>query len=486
MFDPGKTAVIDVGSNSVRLVVYYGAKRAPLQFYNEKVTCGLGQDLSKTGVLHSQGRISALNALRRFANLIKRMDVENIYTVATAAVRNAQDGADFCDQVFSETGLTLRIVSGVEEGTLSAQGIFFCRPDAKGLVCDLGGSSMELAQINNGKILLSKTSDLGPLNLQMLKENPSALDQYIDKQIISLFSGFKQEDTLYLIGGAIRTIAGLDMERKSYPLSVVNEYTLSNDAFNETLNWLMAADFHKIKARGVISPERLPYLPLVARVLHALLDKIKPKTVVFSSFGIREGLLYEQMALHIQRRDPLIQAAQFSEASNARFKDFGTTLFAWILPLFEPAKKRLKRLIWAASLLHDVTWKAHPDYRAEVSFDYATRSNLAGISHQERIFLALALIHRYTTNPKLEKLEKLNILMPESKQKQAKILGRALRLGALLGGPDVAHMGHLNINGHDLELILTANDINLISEVVEHRLSSLARAMGKAPKLRTK
>lgn len=483
MTEPEKTAVIDVGSNSVRLVVYYGAKRAPLQFFNEKVVCGLGRGLAESGVLHPGGRKRALNAIRRFVGIAERMGVSQIHTVATAAVRNASDGADFCDEVLLETNLKLRVVSGAEEGALSAQGLIFCRPDASGLVCDMGGSSMELAQIGEGEVVASKTSNLGPLQLQGFKDDEVALTHEIKAQLSELLAGYEQQETLYLIGGTIRAIADMDIVQKSYPLSVVNEYTLPTADFQEVLNWILSVDIADIAATGAVSLDRLAYFPPVARVLLELLNKTKPKRVIFSSFGIREGVLYENMPPRIQRRDPLIEACQFSESSNARFKDFGTTLYAWVLPLFGSTDDARKRLIWAACLLHDVTWKAHPDYRAEVSFGYATRANLVGLGHQERIFLAVALIHRYKNKPNVDKLDELNALLSDEDQAQAEILGRTMRLGAMLGGPCVSLMGQLRMKGEVLELVIDEQSADLMGEVVEHRLGSLAKALGKSAKM---
>ncbi len=295
---------------------------------------------------------------------------------------------------------------------------------------------------------------------------------------------FKPQETLYLIGGTIRSFASLDIARKNYPLSVVNEYTLKIDAFRDLLNWIVTAQDEEIMGFGAVSSDRLKYFPLVAQVMLGLLDKIKPERIVFSSFGIREGVLYDNMPPRFQRRDPLIAACQFFEASDARFAEFGTTLYAWVLPLFGTVSEQRKRLIWAACLLHDVTWKVHPDYRAEISFGYPTRANLVGLDHQERIFLAVALIHRYRNKPNVDKLEELNVLLSDEDKAQAEVLGRAMRLGAMLGGPDVSHMGRLKIVGSKIELLIDKQSEGLMGEMVERRLGSLAKIMGKAALLR--
>ena len=394
MTEADKTAVIDVGSNSGRLVVYYGAKRAPLQFFNEKVVCGLGRGLADSGVLDPEGRKRALNAIRRFVGIAQRMGVGEIHTVATAAVRNAQDGADFCAEVLAGSNLKLRIVTGAREATLSAQGVLFCRPQACGLVCDMGGSSMELAEVSDGEVLGSSTSNLGPLQLQKFEGDAAAFQHEIETQLVDLTQNVTPLDTIYMIGGTIRAIAGLDMAQKQYPLNVLNEYMLSRSEFEKVLNGILVTNADEIYATGAVSSDRLAYMPIVACVLLELLGKLKPEWVVFSSFGIREGVLYENMTSDIQRHDPLIEACQFAEKADARFMGFGAMLYNWVMPLFLPTDDARRRLIRAACLLHDVTWKAHPSYRVEASFDYATRSILVGLDHQERFFLAVALMYR--------------------------------------------------------------------------------------------
>ncbi len=484
MTEPDKTAVIDVGSNSVRLVVYYGTKRAPLQFYNEKVSCGLGRGLADSGVLNPDGRKRALAAIERFVEIAKRMGVKKIHTVATAAVRNASDGQAFCDDVLLATNISLRVISGHEEAALSAQGVFFCRPDVQALVCDMGGSSMELAKIGEGDIDLARTSELGPLHLQKFEADEDALKAEIKMQLMGLTTGIEGAHQLYLIGGTIRSLAALDMARKDYPLSVINEYTLTAADFKDFLKWVLKNSREDIAVYGAVNVDRLDYVHLVAKVMLGVLKALDIKKVTFSSFGIREGVLYEKMPPRVQRRDPLIEACQYFERTDARFAEFGTTLYAWVLALFTNVDEARKRLIWAACLLHDVNWRAHPDYRGEVSFDYVARGNLLGLSHKECIFLAVALIHRYRNKPKATKLAELNAMLSPEDRIQAETVGRAMRLGAMLGGPDVAHMGKLKLIKDRLILEIDPESAGVMGEVVERRLNSLANTMERTPEMR--
>ncbi len=163
--DGQEAAVIDVGSNSVRLVVYRIDGRAMTPILNEKVMAGLGRSLGQTGKLSPDGIDAALRALRRFATLTQALGVQDVFAVGTAAVREAGDGAAFAQQMRRETGIPLRILSGAEEALLSALGVSAGAPDAMGVVGDLGGASLELIEISPSGPGRGETFRLGPLAL---------------------------------------------------------------------------------------------------------------------------------------------------------------------------------------------------------------------------------------------------------------------------------------------------------------------------------
>ena len=161
-----RVGVVDVGSNSVRLVVFDGAARSPAFFYNEKIMASLGDGLAETGHLSVDGKARALSAIRRFKLLADSMGISPLTTVATAAIREAEDGPAFCTQIEAETGLRIWVIDGEEEARLSAQGVLLGWPGAHGLVCDIGGASMELAELREGRVGRRLTSQLGPLRLK--------------------------------------------------------------------------------------------------------------------------------------------------------------------------------------------------------------------------------------------------------------------------------------------------------------------------------
>ncbi|SFA85319.1 exopolyphosphatase / guanosine-5'-triphosphate,3'-diphosphate pyrophosphatase [Poseidonocella pacifica] len=478
-----RVGVVDVGSNSVRLVVFDGAARSPAYFYNEKIMCALGAGLSETGILSPEGRRRALAALRRFKALADSMGVSPLTVVATAAVREAQDGEEFRQEVLAETGLKIWVIDGEEEARLSAQGVLLGWPGAYGLVCDIGGSSLELAEIRDGRVGRRQTSPLGPLKLREVRGGKAGRKVHIKATLEAMQEKMgPQRDRLFLVGGSWRAIARIDMERRNYPLHVLHEYRMDAKAIRDTVSFIEEADLGALRQACSLSEARMALVPLAAEVLKRLVSTFRPKDIAISSYGIREGMLYEQMPQKLRDRDPLIESAHFAEAKDARLPGFGMVLNDFVLPLFRSSPEELKRLIRASCLLHDVSWRAHPDYRAEVTFDYATRANLGGLKHWERIFLGLALLHRYRNKREGSPYERLFALLPEDRQQKAEILGKAMRLGSMFWMQAEARGAELRWfpKKRELELRLTPDAAPLFGEVVEARLKSLSTALSAA------
>ncbi|WOI55345.1 Ppx/GppA family phosphatase [Palleronia sp. LCG004] len=475
-----RVGVIDVGSNSVRMVVFDGAARSPAYFFNEKVMCGLGRDFAETGRLHADGRDRALRAMKRFAALARGMGAAPIVTVATAAMREAADGPEFRDIVERETGLPMWVIDGQEEARLSAQGVLLGWPGAEGIVCDIGGSSMELAQIAKGFVGKRVTSPLGPLRLQGIEGGKKGIREEIRSVLETLVaevgSGHKR---LFLVGGSWRAIARIDMARRGYPLHVLHEYRMTRKSVQDTLAYIDEHDINELRAETGIGESRMSLVPLASLVLRQLVTALKPRDIAISSYGIREGLLYEQMPQRLRDRDPLIEACRFQEQKDARLPGFGRALYQFILPIFKGERDSRLRIIRAACLLHDVSWRAHPDYRHEACFDNATRANLGGLTHSERIFLGLALLHRYKNSRQGTRFEDIIGILDEAQIAQAEILGRAMRFGAMFSAQTPSALGKLKWfpKKKHLELQLSDTAQDLFGEVAQSRFSSLVSAL---------
>lgn len=476
-----RVGVVDIGSNSVRMVVFDGAARSPAYFFNEKVLCGLGAGMNETGRLNPEGRERALKALHRFRKLADGMGLEDLTVVATAAMRDAEDGPEFRQQLEHVTGLKIWVIDGAEEARLSAQGVLLGWPGSYGLVCDIGGSSMELAEISGGAVGRRMTSALGPLKLKDIDGGRKAREKHIRAEMEQLVSHMgTQRDRLFLVGGSWRSIAKIDMERRGYPLHVLHEYRMDAKSVRDTLVFLEKQDPDTLRKRCGISSTRMALVPYAAEVLAQVLTTFEPKDIAVSSYGIREGLLFEQMPQVLRDRDPLIEACRFAEAKDARNPGFGRDLYDFVLPLFPDSGPARRRLIKAACLLHDVSWRAHPDYRAEICFDNATRANLGGLKHWERVWLGMALMHRYRNKREGTRFEDLFAMLDEAHQQEAEVLGKALRFGAMLWSlRDADRRSRLEWRPKTaaLTLHMGRDSIALYNEVADSRFKSLAEAL---------
>ncbi len=476
-----RVGVVDVGSNSVRLVVFDGAARSPAYFYNEKIMAGLGQGLAQTGRLNPDGKRRALAALRRFALLAKAMKLPPLICVATAAVREAEDGAEFQKLAERETGLKLWVIDGPEEARLSAQGVQLGWPEAEGIVCDIGGNSMELAEVSGGKVGRRASSTLGPFRLQQVPGGKKGLQRHIHDTVEALADEIgRGHERFYLVGGSWRAFARLDMERRAYPLTVLHEYRMRPQSVLQTAHWIAEADLATLRARTGMSAARIDLVPLASQVLRQIVLSFHPKEIDVSSYGIREGLLYEQMPERLRMRDPLIEACRHAERTMARMPGFGKKLYQFILPIFRDLPESRLRIIKAACLLHDTTWRAHPDYRAEACFDNATRANLGGLSHSERVYLGLALLHRYKNSRAGSRMAPLFALLDDHEIREAEVLGKAMRFGAMFAVRSPEDAGEIvwRRKKKTLELRLNAETEALYGEVAEARFNALGEALG--------
>ncbi len=476
-----RVGVVDVGSNSIRMVVFDGAARSPAYFFNEKVMAALGSGLAETGRLNPEGKLRAMAALKRFQRLADGMGIAPLTAVATAAVREAEDGPAFREEIRRETGLRLFVIDGPEEARLSAQGVLLGWPGSYGLVCDIGGSSMELAALADGEVGTCVSSTLGPLRLKTLKGGRKARRAIIDQTLNELHEKLgEQRDRLFLVGGSWRAFARLDMLRKDYPMAVLHEYRMSRRDVTATAKFIAENEIGDLRKAAGLSEARMALVPIASEVLLRLVARFRPHDIAVSSYGIREGMLYEQMPQKLRDRDPLIEACRFAEHKDARVPGFGRVLYNFVRPLFSRAGADRLRVIRAACLLHDVSWRAHPDYRHEVCFDNATRANLGGLTHAERVFIGVALLHRYKSSREDTRLSELLNLMPEGDVIQAETLGRAMRFGAMFSGNQGGDLGTLNWKPKKKILTLTLAEASaaLMGEVAEARFGSLASALG--------
>jgi exopolyphosphatase / guanosine-5'-triphosphate,3'-diphosphate pyrophosphatase len=477
--------VIDIGSNSIRLVVYDGLARALLPLYNEKVLCGLGRELGETGRLNPEGVRSAFLHLDRFVALARASGVRRLDALAKAAVRDATDGPAFTREVQRRTGLAVKILSGDQEGRFSALGVIAGIPDARGVMGDLGGGSVELVPMRGQRTGRGATLPIGPFRLATLAGDERRLAAAIDRQVNSLrWLGDRRGETFYAVGGAWRALARIHMEQTRYPLHVIQAYSLSRRDAEDFLGLVARLSRRSLEQITTVSRKRLEVVPVAAEVLRRILAVMEPKRVVFSALGLREGHLYDLLPERERQRDPLLEACAAIAANHPRFNANGTEIEAWLRPIY-PRGDPYQRLRYAAALLGDIAWDDHPDYRAEQAFRAALYMPAAGLDHQERAFLATALHARYG-GPDGGVREIVRRLIDDGSAEEARTTGSALRLAFSLSGgvPGLLRRAKLTVERGALVLQAPASGPLQAGESVERRLVALARALSLEPKLR--
>jgi exopolyphosphatase/guanosine-5'-triphosphate,3'-diphosphate pyrophosphatase len=479
-------AVVDVGSNSLRLVVYDGLKRTSRTLFNEKVMCGLGRGLSKTGRLDPAGVEQAKANIQRFVSLGRSLGASHFDILATAAVRDATDGPAFVAEIEKRFSVRVRVLSGEEEGKLSALGVLAAIPEASGLVGDLGGGSVELVELGKGNVGRAATLPLGPLRLADIAEDDKKLKDVVDRLLATVpWLVSPPEPVFYAVGGAWRALARIHMAETQYPLHVIQNYTLSRNETDKFLDFIAKQSRKSLDGIAGLSKKRIEVVPLAARILSRILKRMEPKRVVFSAWGLREGHLYSLLGPAERAADPLLSACAESARAWGRFPEMGEALNAWVSPLFSKEEPKSRRLRHAAALLSDIAWNEHPDYRAEQAVRHALYMPVAGIDHPGRAFVATALHARYGGRGTVELLAPLELLEDEELL-AARAVGLALRLGYTLaaGVPAALSGTSLAINANDVTLVFSGDAAQRYGESVQRRLESLAKALGRRASIR--
>jgi exopolyphosphatase/guanosine-5'-triphosphate,3'-diphosphate pyrophosphatase len=483
-------AVIDIGSNSVRLVVYESMTRSLVTLFNEKTLCGLGREVQTTGLLAPDAVAKALTSLRRFRALCRVMKVGRVYAIATAACRDATNGPDFIAKAERICGVKIEILSGPREAKLSALGVISGIHKPDGIVGDLGGGSLELIDVQGNRIRSGVTLPLGSLALQDLSHKSLKRAERIVRNDLSDVAQLKagRGRTFYAVGGTWRALARIHIVQSGYPLRVMHGYSIpAPDAldFARRLRRLAAANM--LADIEVVADARRPLLTYAALVLEYIIRVAKPKTIVFSTFGVREGLLYSMLPQAERSEDGLICAAQTLNELLSRSAQHAEELIDWTDRLARVVKLREteedRRLRHAACLLSDIGWRVHPDHRGEETLSLITNGNFGVVTHQGRVFVALSVFYRYAgLSEQNEPPAIIRELLPPAMVERARLLGAAFRVAHLVSAarPGVLPATHFRSRGRKLMLVFEHRLVDLVADRVGSRFKQLAKLVGRS------
>ena len=480
--DPRRRAVVDLGSNSVRLVVFEGDSRNPVPVFNEKAVLRLGRGLQETDRLNDEGMAQALTVMNRYAAIAGAMRADPFEVLATAAVRDAVNGPAFIDLLRARLpGVPITVLSGEEEATLSAAGLLCGIPDADGLLADIGGGSLELVRLDRGQRSQACTLRLGVIRLaeraggDLARARAAVEADLAAEPWLTEMAG----RDLYAVGGAWRALARIHIAQTGYPLALLHHYTIGRDEARDLATLVASASRRQLEKLPGIPRRRVDDLPFAAIVLRRLLRTTSVRRVVFSANGLREGWYMRHVPPAVRATDPLLAAAHDYARRFARDLTLPPALIAWTGALFPGETPEARRQREAACWMSDIGSRDHPEYRAEQAFLRILRQPGIGLDHHARAFLGLTLALRYEAEPEAAFLKPTQSLLTPEAIRRATILGVALRLAySLSAGTSQLLTGTRLTLGQHLNLELAEGSGVFAGESVTRRLDRLAQAMG--------
>ncbi|MCB1492700.1 MAG: Ppx/GppA family phosphatase [Rhodobiaceae bacterium] len=477
--------VIDIGSNSVRLVVYEGLNRSPSPFYNEKVLCELGDHIAETGRMSEEHILQALAALRRFRILCEHVGCETVYIFATAAARDAENGEEFVARAEEVCGVPVNVLAGEEEARLTGLGIVSGFHKPSGLAGDLGGGSLEFVRIRDHTVDCLSSHKLGALRLRDESEGKCEKARAIVSEVLDRVDLPELgRRPFYAIGGTWRAFAKAHMATIDYPLHVVHGYRIKAKHAIALARQMQRPDIGHLTGTIDVSRQRAALLPYGAVILEEILKRTKARTMLVSALGVREGLLFTKLDEATRRQDPLLSAARELAILRSRSPEHGRELCEWtdeLFALIEPDEtEEMRRVRHAACWLTDIGWRAHPDYRGEQSLNIIANAAFTGVTHQGRAIIALSVFYRHAGLGEEEPGQGLRHLVDLDGMRRAALIGAALRLAHRISAsmPGLLPQSHFALDESVLQLALPRDLADLTSNKIDSPLRRLAELAG--------
>ncbi len=465
-----KIAVIDIGSNSIRLVIFDRYGRYPYPLFNERITCRLGADLKKTKMLRVDRIEHALLTIKRFSNIIKSAKLRNVHAIATAAAREAKNADEFLIPAEKLLGFKIKVLSGDQEANLVADGLLSNIPDASGVIADLGGGSVELIRVQSG--LVCNTASLNFGHLSDLSE------QKIISELKKLnWLQMKSNEFFYGVGGSFRALGLVYKHKRKYPIDLLHGLTIPVKRTKRI--------FKKILEKGVIlkglPSSRKDSMPNAARIMKIILQESKAKNLIICGTSVRDGVVLETIPDSNGINDPLLLTCKEIANQTQRFRGTSTNLEKLLKPLIKiGSKKSLKRLLKAVTLLSDICWNEHTDSRAFLAAERVLLLPINSITHRERAWLAEALFYRYGRQFELQKFPfKFSQILSYKDQIEARTIGLSLRFAMTFSAGLPEHLKNIKIkmDKQSLNIIFSGDAKEMFADHIRSRLQLMSYAL---------
>lgn len=477
--------VVDIGSNSVRLVIYDIGDGWPVPVFNDRVFCALGKGVGETGMLSAEGRESARATIARFVAIARQVGVGRLELVATAAIRDAGNGAEFAAEIKATTGCGVSVISGEDEARLAARGVAYGTPGGDGLVGDLGNGSLELVELANGEIGDMVSLPIGSLRIMSQFGGDLAAARAEVEKRLSAVGWLKRIETrtFYPVGGAWRTLCRIHMELRKAPIHIIHAYSMSGTAGQQFADLLSHLGTRSLSGIENVASRRRDMVPISAAIFGAVLNAARPGQITFSAAGLREGIVLEGVGPSALAADPLLAEARAIALRDGRSGDIGQAFSDWMDPLYPKSRAERDRLRVVAAMLSDIGWREHPDYRARQVMLRILRHPFLAIDHPSRALIAWAAYLRYDGKIDNPDAETVLSMLSNRAQKRAETIGQALRLAHRLSGssPRLLAATRLTVTDGVLDLAVPGDAVYPPDERLSGPFKALASAAGLKP-----
>lgn len=484
--EDSRIAIIDIGSNSIRMLIYEDFNSSIVPFFNEKAVCELGKNLDKSRKLNKSGKEYAIKVLKRFNEILNVSKINNFQIIATAALREATDAQDFVKEIENIFSTSVKILSGDQEAEYAAEGVKVSFKNVDGLVADLGGGSLELAHVDNNKIL-EKTSL--PLGVLRLLNNPLIKKNNLPKYVKKLFKdekwlAKKKFKNLYLVGGTWRALFKLHLFQNDHPVHIIHQYYLEKFELLRFTDKISRFNKNKLKSVEYISKSRTQYLPYSSIILNEILDITSPDFIHCSICGVREGKLALDFLDDVDINQNTKNSLNFISKKRGDIGENYKKYFNFIKPVFIENEYFNEELLILACVLSHMDWGLGAFQKAELVFNETLNTPLLKLTHKERIQLALACYWRYCSikyNPKIEYLKFLN----NNEIFSSKQVGSALRFANSLTSISTIFLDEFKLykRGNSIFLKIPSQHQEIISKQVIKKFKAFSKELFLEPRV---
>ena len=410
-----KTAILDIGSNTIRLVIYsYDEKRGLREFENIKTVARLRTFIQSNGDMSEEGIELLLETLQSFRQMLKDYDVQEVLATATAAIRQASNQQEIIHRMKQETGIEIDVLTEEEEAYFGFVAVVHSVPTESAVTIDIGGGSTEITYFKDKKLQYTHSFPFGVVSLQQ-QFMPGNHMTSVEREQLALFTEAQFRSLPWLsglelpvigIGGSARNIASIDQQRKEYPIASVHQYKMNvRDVFtlSDTLSDLSIQELRKIEG---LSSDRADIILPALEVFRALMKVVKAEEFMFSGKGLREGIMLNKI-LHrnpealnkhqVFKHSCETLAAEYEinlhEADHLQFLARKIYLECVKNRLIEQSSANLQLLERAASLFYLGEY-IDADSASQHTFYILSNRSIDGLEHLDRLKLALVASYK--------------------------------------------------------------------------------------------